>query len=72
MFWLLGIGVASVSYGLKGERIPGKLITVIGNDVVGNHSDNGLRGAERALWIGSGICEIALAVMQLHARYKVS
>jgi hypothetical protein len=66
MFWLLGVGVGSIAYGLKGERVPGKVITVMGND-----SDNGLRVAERAFWISSGILEIALGLIQLHARYKI-
>jgi hypothetical protein len=38
------MGVGSIAYGLRGERVPGKIITVIGNN-----SDNGLRVAERTL-----------------------
>ncbi len=67
MFWLLGLGAGSVAYGLKGERNPGKFITIIGND-----SDNALRLSERAFWIVSGICELVLALIQLTARYKAA
>ena len=67
MFWLLGSGVASVAYGLRGERIPGKFITIIGND-----GDNGLRFFERAFWIASGICEFALGLIEFAARYKAA
>jgi hypothetical protein len=66
MFWLLGMGVVSIAYGFKGERVPGKVITIIGND-----SDNGLRIAERAFWISSGVLELALSFIQLHGRYKI-
>jgi len=67
MFWLLGVGAGSIAYGLKGERIPGKVITIIGND-----SDNGLGWAERAFWIASGVSEFALGLIQLAARYKAA
>jgi|GEM_PF-1375338 hypothetical protein len=67
MFWLLGLGAGSVAYGLRGERIPGKFITIIGND-----SDNGLRVSERAFWMVSGICELALGLIQLAARFKAA
>ena len=67
MFWLLGFGTGSVAYGLKGERIPGKFITITGSD-----GDNGPRLAERAFWIASGICELALGLIEFAARYKAA
>jgi hypothetical protein len=57
-FWLLCLGIFSVGYGFKGERVPGKIITIIDND-----SDNSLRAVERVLWIASGICEIAVGLI---------
>lgn len=67
MFWLLGMGVGSVAYALRGERVPGKFISIFDND-----SDNGLPLAERALWIVSGIAEVGLGFMQLYAPYKLA
>jgi hypothetical protein len=66
-FLLLGVGAGSVAHGLRGERNPGKFITIVGND-----SDNGLRLAERVFWIASGVCELVLAFIQLTARYKAA
>ncbi len=57
-FWLLCLGIFGVGYGFKGERVPGKIITITDND-----SDNSLRVAERAFWIVSGICEIAIGLI---------
>ena len=67
MFWLLGLGIGSVAYGVIGERVPGKFITIIGND-----NDNALRVAERAFWMASGICELAVGLIQLAARYQAA
>ncbi len=63
MFWL-ALGVASVGYGVRGERIPGKMITL-----TEDMSDNDLRTAERAFWIVSGMCELAYGILELRARY---
>ncbi len=63
MFWL-GLGIGSVAYGLRGERIPGKIITIT-EEV----SDNGLRMAERAFWVASGVAEIAFGLLDMRARF---
>ena len=55
---LLGFGVTAVAYGLKGERIPGKIITIIGAT-----SDNGLRVSERVFWVAAGVGATVLAFL---------
>jgi len=67
MFWWLGFGAASVAYGLRGERLPGKFISITNAT-----NDNGLSMAERAFWIASGMGEFTLGFVQLYARYKAS
>ena len=60
-FWL-GLGVAAVAYGLRGERIPGKIVSIR------DASDNSLRLSERIFWVAAGIGAIAVGVLDFRAR----
>lgn len=62
-FWL-GLGVSSVAYGLRGERIPGKIITIFGSA-----SDSGLRVSERICLVAMGIGASVVGVLDLRTRY---
>ena len=63
----LGFGVAALAYGLRGERIPGKIITLTGAT-----SDNGLRVSERILWIAEGVVAIVVGYLDFRNRYLAS
>ena len=64
-FWL-GVGAAAVAYGVRGERIPGKIVSIR------NVSDNSLRLSERIFWVASGIGAIAVGVLDFRARSLIA
>jgi hypothetical protein len=63
MLWL-GFGAGSLAYGLRGERLPGKVISIR------DTGHNTLSGAERAFWIACGVGEVTVGILQLLARYR--
>lgn len=62
-FWM-SAGIFSVVYGLRGERVPGRVISISDTD------SNSLGLAKRVVWILFGAGAIVLGFVDLYARFK--
>lgn len=61
MIWMV-IGFVCVTYGLKGERVPGRVLSI-----TDTHS-NSLRTSQRVTFVAAGICALVFGFLDLYAR----
>ncbi len=63
-FASVGMGIASVGYGLRGERVPGRVISI------SDTNSNCLGAPERVVWVAVGVCAIGLGLLDLYGHEK--
>ncbi len=63
-FWM-GLGISSVVYGLRGERVPGK-----GTIGISDTDSNSISTAERVAWLALGVGAIVVGFLDLYARFQ--
>lgn len=60
----MGVGISSVVYGLRGERVPGRVIGISDTD------SNSIGTAERVAWFALGVGAIVVGFLDLYARFQ--
>jgi hypothetical protein len=61
---LMVMGIVSVGYGLIGERVPGRVLSI------SDTKSKSLGSAQRAMSVIVGLCAIALGFLDLYRQYK--